>query len=208
MNDATATGSGDRTGEQEVGGKRDKAVDSFRDQLVRELPNLRAFAASLCGSMQLADDLVQDTAVKAWSNQDKFQPGTSIRAWLFTILRNTYFSLYRKRGREVQDVEGVYSSKVAVVGGQESHIDLADFRAALAELPEEQREALIMIGASGLSYEEAAEISGVPVGTVKSRVNRARAKLASMLAIDGVEDFGPSKATAGVTHGASGFTID
>jgi RNA polymerase sigma-70 factor (ECF subfamily) len=180
----------------------------FRDQLVRELPSLRAFAASLCGSMQLADDLVQDTAVKAWSNQDKFQPGTSIRAWLFTILRNTYFSLYRKRGREVQDVEGVYSSKVAVVGGQESHIDLADFRAALAELPEEQREALVMIGASGLSYEEAAEISGVPVGTVKSRVNRARAKLAAMLSIEGADDFGPSKATAGVTRGSSAFTLD
>lgn len=182
--------------------------DAFRDQLVAELPNLRAFAASLCGSMQLADDLVQDTAVKAWSNQDKFQQGTSIRAWLFTILRNTYFSLYRKRGREVQDVEGVYSSKIAVIGGQESHIDLADFRIALAQLPEEQREALVMIGASGLSYEEAAEISGVPVGTVKSRVNRARAKLAAVLSIDGLEDFGPSKATASVTRSAGAFTAD
>ena len=182
--------------------------DAFRDQLVAELPNLRAFAASLCGSMQLADDLVQDTAVKAWSNQEKFQQGTSIRAWLFTILRNTYFSLYRKRGREVQDVEGVYSSKIAVVGGQESHIDLADFRIALATLPEEQREALVMIGASGLSYEEAAEIAGVPVGTVKSRVNRARAKLAAMLSIDGVDDFGPSKAMAGVTRGAGAFSAE
>ncbi len=175
---------------------------AFRDLLVAELPNLRAFAASLSGSMQLADDLVQDTAVKAWSNQDKFQPGTSIRAWLFTILRNTYFSLYRKRGREVQDVDGVYSGKIAVIGGQESHLDLADFREALASLPVEQREALVMIGASGLSYEEVAEISGVPVGTVKSRVNRARAKLATLLAIESLDDFGPSKDAAGVALGA------
>ncbi|MBK9082841.1 MAG: sigma-70 family RNA polymerase sigma factor [Rhizobiales bacterium] len=175
---------------------------AFRDLLVAELPNLRAFAASLSGSMQLADDLVQDTAVKAWSNQDKFQPGTSIRAWLFTILRNTYFSLYRKRGREVQDVDGAYSGRIAVIGGQESHLDLADFRKALASLPDEQREALVMIGASGLSYEEAAEISGVPVGTVKSRVNRARAKLAALLAIESPDDFGPSKDAAGVALGA------
>ena len=108
----------------------------------------------------------------------------------------------------MQDVEGVYSSKIAVIGGQESHIDLADFRNALATLPEEQREALVMIGASGLSYEEAAEISGVPIGTVKSRVNRARAKLASLLSIDGLDDFGPSKATASVTRGVGAFGVE
>ncbi len=181
---------------------------SFKDDLIAELPNLRAFAASLSGSLQTADDLVQDTAVKAWSNQDKFQPGTSLRAWLFTILRNTYFSLYRKRGREVQDVDGFYSGRLAARGDQEGHLDLADFRAALATLPEEQREALVMIGASGLSYEEAAEIAGVPVGTIKSRVNRARARLAAMLAIEGVEDFGPTRAAAAVTLGAASLTAD
>ena len=88
------------------------AVD-FKDGLIAEIPNLRAFAASLSGSMQLADDLVQDTLLKAWGNADKFQPGTSLRAWLFTILRNTYYSLYRKRGREVQDSEGTYADRLA-----------------------------------------------------------------------------------------------
>jgi RNA polymerase sigma-70 factor (ECF subfamily) len=183
-------------------------TEAFRDRLVAELPNLRAFAASLSGSLHLADDLVQDTAVKAWSNQDKFQEGTSLRAWLFTILRNTYFSMYRKKGREVQDVDGSFSARLAVSGNQESHIDLADFRAALSTLPEEQREALVMIGASGLSYEEASEIAGVPVGTVKSRVNRARAKLATLLAIDGLEDFGPSKAAVAVTSGQGSIHSD
>jgi len=153
----------------------------FRERLIAEIPNLRAFATSLSGSVQQADDLVQDTLLKAWSHADSFIEGTNIRAWLFTILRNTYYSLYRRRGREVQDTDGIYSSKVAVPGNQESAIDLADFRNALAKLPEEQREVLIMVGATGLSYEETAEICGVAVGTIKSRVNRARNKLAEML---------------------------
>lgn len=168
----------------------------FKDGLIREIPNLRAFAASLSGSMQLADDLVQDTLLKAWSNAEKFEPGTSLRAWLFTILRNTYYSLYRKRGREVQDSEGTYAERMATHGNQESHLDLADFRKALAKLPEEQREVLIMVGATGLSYEEAAEICGVAIGTIKSRVNRARTKLAELLSIGGVDDLGPDRTNA------------
>ena len=168
----------------------------FKDGLIREIPNLRAFAASLSGSMQLADDLVQDTLLKAWSNAEKFEPGTSLRAWLFTILRNTYYSLYRKRGREVQDSEGTYAERMATQGNQESHLDLADFRKALAKLPEEQREVLIMVGATGLSYEEAAEICGVAIGTIKSRVNRARTKLAELLSIGGVDDLGPDRTSA------------
>ena len=168
----------------------------FKDGLIREIPNLRAFAASLSGSMQLADDLVQDTLLKAWGNSEKFEPGTSLRAWLFTILRNTYYSLYRKRGREVQDSEGTYAERMATHGNQESHLDLADFRKALAKLPEEQREVLIMVGATGLSYEEAAEICGVAIGTIKSRVNRARTKLAELLSIGGVDDLGPDRTSA------------
>jgi RNA polymerase sigma-70 factor, ECF subfamily len=154
---------------------------SFREKLIKEIPNLRAFAASLSGSMHVADDLVQDTLLKAWSNADKFTHGTNLRAWLFTILRNTYYSMYRRRGREVQDSDGIHSAKIAVQGNQESAIDLADFRIALAKLPEEQREVLIMVGASGMSYEEAAEVCNVAVGTIKSRVNRARKRLADML---------------------------
>jgi RNA polymerase sigma-70 factor, ECF subfamily len=168
-----------------------RASSSFRQLLIKEIPNLRAFATSLSGSVQQSDDLVQDTLLKAWGHADSFREGTNIRAWLFTILRNTYYSLYRRRGREVQDTDGLYSSKVAVSGGQDSAIDLADFRLALAKLPEEQREVLIMVGATGLSYEETAEICGVAVGTIKSRVNRARKKLAEMLGMVGVHDIGP-----------------
>ncbi|MGX5735453.1 sigma-70 family RNA polymerase sigma factor [Bosea thiooxidans] len=171
-------------------------VRDFKEGLIREIPNLRAFAASLSGSMQLADDLVQDTLLKAWGNSDKFEPGTSLRAWLFTILRNTYYSLYRKRGREVQDSEGTYAERMATHGNQESHLDLADFRKALAKLPEEQREVLIMVGATGLSYEEAADICGVAIGTIKSRVNRARTKLAELLSIGSVDDLGPDRTSA------------
>ena len=175
---------------------QERRTDAFKDGLIREIPNLRAFAASLSGSMQLADDLVQDTLLKAWGNSDKFEPGTSLRAWLFTILRNTYYSLYRKRGREVQDSEGTYAERMATHGNQESHLDLADFRKALAKLPEEQREVLIMVGATGLSYEETAEICGVAIGTIKSRVNRARTKLAELLSIGSVDDLGPGRTNA------------
>jgi RNA polymerase sigma-70 factor, ECF subfamily len=170
---------------------RDGAGGAFRERLIGEIPNLRAFAASLCGSMQNADDLVQDTLLKAWAHAASFDPDTNLRAWLFTILRNTYFSLYRKRGREVQDVEGAHAQKLATPPAQEGAIDLADFREALARLPEEQREALIMIGATGLSYEDAAAVAGVAVGTVKSRVNRARSRLAELLGISGAADIGP-----------------
>ncbi len=176
------------------------ASDEFREGLIAELPNLRAFAVSLCGSVTQADDLVQDTMLKAWGNSEKFQPGTSLRAWLFTILRNTYYSLYRKRGREVQDSDGTYAQRLTVSGEQESALDLADFRTALAKLSEEHREVLIMVGASGLSYEEAADICGVAVGTIKSRVNRARAKLADLLGISSVDEIGPDRRTAAVIH--------
>jgi len=181
----------------------DGPTDSFRDRLVKEIPNLRAFAASLSGSMQTADDLVQDTLLKAWGHSGKFAEGTNLRAWLFTILRNTYYSLYRRRGREVQDTDGFYSSRVAVQGNQESAIDLADFRLALAKLPEEQREVLIMVGATGLSYEEAAEICNVAVGTIKSRVNRARNRLAELLDIKSSADLGPDKTSFAVIQASN-----
>ena len=162
---------------------------SFRELLIGEIPGLRAFAASLCGSMQPVDDLVQDTLLKAWSHSSSFEMGSNLRAWLFTILRNTYFSSYRRQGREVQDTDGLIEQRLSVSGSQESAIDLADFRNALAKLPEEQREVLIMVGASGLSYEEAATVCGVAVGTIKSRVNRARARIAAILGIAGPLDY-------------------
>jgi RNA polymerase sigma-70 factor, ECF subfamily len=157
---------------------------SFKNELVAEISNLRAFAISLSGSVSLADDLVQETLLRAWSKSDKFQPGTSLRAWLFTILRNIYYSNYRKRSREVQDSDGAYARRLIVSGDQESHLDLEDFRKALARLPTEQREVLILVGANGLSYEEAATICEVEIGTIKSRLSRARSKLVELLELE------------------------
>lgn len=167
---------------------------AFREALIREMPGLRAFAVSLAGSFHQADDLLQETLLKAWSSSDSFTPGTNMRAWLFTILRNTYYSLYRRRGREVQDTDGIYSGRIATPPNQEGALDIADFQAALAKLPPEHRDVLLMVGASGFSYEEAAEICGVAVGTVKSRLNRARARLAEALGITEAADLGPGGA--------------
>jgi RNA polymerase sigma-70 factor (ECF subfamily) len=164
---------------------------SMQDQLAALVPNLRAFAKSLCGSADQADDLVQDTLIKAWKNQSSYAQGTNLKAWLFTILRNTFLSEKRKRKREVEDQDGALAGQLSVHGEQAGHMDLLDFADAFAKLPEEQREALILIGAEGFSYEEAAEMCGCAVGTIKSRVNRARTKLCEMMGVDGAVDFGP-----------------
>lgn len=155
---------------------------ALRDDLVAAIPNMRAFAMSLCGNRDRADDLVQEALVKAWNHLDSFEVGTNLKAWLFTILRNAYFSELRKTKREVPDSDGLIAARVAVPADQHSHLELKDLGAALAVLPPDQREALILVGAEGFSYEDAASISGCAIGTVKSRVNRARAKLAEMLA--------------------------
>jgi RNA polymerase sigma-70 factor (ECF subfamily) len=154
----------------------------FRQGLVDALPMLRAFARSLCGNRTQADDLVQETILRALSNSDKYQPGTNLDAWLVTILRNHFYSLGRKRRREVEDVDGALAGRVVDAPRQEGQMAMNEFVAALAQLPDEQREALILVGASGFSYEEAAEICHVRVGTIKSRVSRARSRLESMLA--------------------------
>lgn len=152
-----------------------------RDELVEHLPALRAFALSLTREGASADDLVQDTIVKAWTNIEKFQPGTNLRAWLFTILRNTFYSARRKTKREVSDSDGLIAARQATRPEHDGRLAMNDFRTAFAKLPDEQREALILVGASGFSYEEAAEMTGVAVGTVKSRANRGRRKLAELL---------------------------
>jgi RNA polymerase sigma-70 factor (ECF subfamily) len=169
---------------------------SPKDALLAELPSLRAFAMSLTGNHDRADDLVQETLMKAWSAFASFTEGTSLRAWLFTIMRNTFFSTHRKRRREVQDVEGMAAARMITAPAQHGHLDLADFREALATLALDQREALILVGASGFSYEEAAEICGCAVGTIKSRVNRARQRLMQVLAIETAEDLGPDPTVA------------
>lgn len=162
-----------------------------RDDLVRQIPNLRAFAVSLSGNSEKADDLVQEALMKAWSSIEMFEPGTNMRAWLFTILRNVYYSEFRRKRREVEDADGKMAANLATHPEQIGHLDLVDFRAALAKLAPDQREALVLVGASGFSYEEAAEICGCAVGTVKSRVNRARAKLSELLALQSSNEYGP-----------------
>lgn len=163
---------------------------ALREELLASIPNLRAFAVSLTGNSERADDLVQETLMKAWAKFDTFEEGTNLRAWLFTILRNEFYSQVRKRGREIEDAEGTYAARLASQPSQNGHMDLKDFRAALGQLPDDQREALILVGASGFSYEEAAEICQCAVGTIKSRVSRARARLADILMLEAGESYG------------------
>ena len=171
---------------------------AFGDLMVAEISHLRAFAVSLSGSYSLADDLVQDTLVKAWSHADSFQRGTNLRAWLVTILRNTYFSQYRQRSREVQDTDGALAEQIPVKGGQESKLQMNDVQKALDRLAPEHREILLMIGLAQLSYEETAAICNIAVGTVKSRLNRARVKLAENLGLTGTHEIGADPTISGI----------
>ena len=160
----------------------------LKEALVAQIGNLRAFAVSLCGDRERADDLVQETLFKAWNHLDSFEEGTNLKAWLFTILRNTYFSERRRKKREVEDVDGAYAARLSSIPEQHGHMDMQDFQDALSELPDDQREALVLVGAAGFSYEEAAEISGCAVGTIKSRVNRARRRLADALKLGAADE--------------------
>jgi len=177
---------------------------SMRDNILATLPRLRAFAISLSGKVDRADDLVQETLLRALTNINSFEPGTNLQAWLFTILRNQFRTEYRKRRREVEDVDGRFAENLTTAPGQQSHLEFQEFRQALTQLPADQREALILVGASGFSYEEAAQICGCAVGTIKSRVNRARSKLSALLYVDGAEDFGPDETVRAVIGGNGG----
>ncbi|HKP78568.1 MAG TPA: sigma-70 family RNA polymerase sigma factor [Phenylobacterium sp.] len=164
------------------------STGSWRDEVVGLIPALRAFAWSLSHNGSDADDLVQDTLIKAWSNRDKFEPGTNLRAWLFTILRNTYYTNVLRRRREVRDEQGEYASTLRSPPTQDWSVAMHALQTALQQLPDEHREALILVGAAGLSYEEAAEICGCALGTIKSRVNRARARLLKIMDADDASD--------------------
>ena len=180
--------------------------EAVRQGLISFLPNLRAFAIALCGDADRADDLVQDTMLKAWNSLDTFQEGTNLRAWLFTILRNTYFSECRRRRREVPDDSGEYVAQLCVPPAQHGCVDAQDVLRALGQLTDDQREALILVGAEGFAYEEAATICGCAVGTIKSRVNRARTRLSELLGTD-AQDFGPEPATEAVLLRAAGSKV-
>ncbi len=178
------------------------AVFSFKREMLAALPSLRAFAVSLSRRYDRADDLVQETVMKAWGKQESFQPGTNMRAWLFTILRNEFYSQMRRNGRELPDPDGIFAGNLASHPEQYGKMDMADFKTALDQLPDDQREAIVLIGASGFAYEEAAAIAGVAVGTIKSRVNRARTKLQELLSVNGEGDYGPDGTSAPLVNRA------
>jgi RNA polymerase sigma-70 factor (ECF subfamily) len=163
-------------------------LESWRDDVVALIPALRAFAWSLSHNAADADDLVQEALIKAWSHRDRFEPGTNLRAWLFTILRNTYYTVAVRRRREVRDENGKYAASLSAEASQDWGVAVHALQAALMQLPHEHREALILVGAAGLTYEEAAEICGCALGTIKSRVNRARAKLLKIMDADQASD--------------------
>lgn len=155
--------------------------DEFKEHLAQVIPHLRAFGRSLSGSRDLADDLVQETLLKAWAARKRFQAGTNMRAWTFIILRNLFLSQMR-RARFKGEWDDVTAAKIlAAPASQDRHVELGDMQRALLHLPQPQREALILVGAGGFAYEEAADICGCAVGTIKSRVARGRVALEALL---------------------------
>jgi RNA polymerase sigma-70 factor (ECF subfamily) len=167
----------------------------MRDLLLGAIPALRAFAYSLTYNLDRSDDLVQDTLVRAWTKADSFQRGTNLTAWLFTILRNLFYSEQRKRKREVEDSDGVHAARLTSLPEQEIRVEMREFQEALDGLPLSQREALVLVGAQSFTYEEAAAICGVAVGTMKSRVSRARGRLIETLGMTGTGDIGADALT-------------
>lgn len=159
-----------------------------RDDMLQHLAAMRAFAMTLTRNRSSADDLVQDTIVKAWSHIDKFVQGTNLKAWLFTILRNTFYSNLRKSRREVEDPDGLHAAALFVKPDHDGRLAYAEFQTAFDQLSPEHREVLILVGASGFSVEEAAEMLGIAPGTVKSRTNRARKRLAEGMGLTEGED--------------------
>ena len=154
-----------------------KIRNKFEKELLGALPVLRAYAFSLASNKSHVDDLVQETMLKAWDKQDSFRPDSNMKAWLITILRNHYFSMLRKRSREVEDPEELISGRLSVEPSQELSVEVKEMAHIIQSLPLEQRNALLLVAGYGYSYEEAAKISDCALGTVKSRTSRARKSL-------------------------------
>jgi RNA polymerase sigma-70 factor, ECF subfamily len=176
--------------EEARAGRRSQYV---RDQLPIFLPHLRAFALHLTHDPVRSDDLVQSTLLRAWTNLDHFQHGTNLEAWLFTIVRNCFYSEHRKHRWEIEDPDGSFARRLMVQPAQDSKLMLDDLHEALTHLSPEQRKALLLVVEQGETYEDAAALCGVAVGTLKSRVNRARTQLAAMLQMDNRHDLGPDR---------------
>jgi len=168
----------------------------FKRDLVGLIPHLRAFARTLCGDAAAADDLAQDAVMKAWDARASFQMGTNMKAWCFMILRNQFYSEKRRSWRQTQLDQEAAERTLVAVDDPESPIALDEMRLAMKMLPMEQREALILVGAGGFAYEEAADICGCAVGTVKSRVSRARRALQGILASGAYDHDGESASDA------------
>lgn len=158
----------------------------FRDQLVAVIPALRSFARGLCGRQHMADDLAQDAMTRAWAARSSYTQGTNFRAWIFVILRNQFYSTIRKDARMTSWDPEIAERILVEAPAQQDGIHVSDVARALQKLPAEQREVLLLIGANGASYEEAAEIAGCAIGTIKSRLARGRKALAVL--IDGPDD--------------------
>ena len=169
-----------------LGETRDRYGAEFKGLLVAVVPALRRFAVSLARDPTAADDLVQDTLLRAWRARARFEPGTNFEAWTFTILRNVFYSGQRKH-REVQDEDGSYTAKLSIPPDQTGCIDLKDVHAALDRLAPIMREALVLVAIEGLTHEDAAVVMNCQVGTVKSRVWRARDQLTRTLGYTGAE---------------------
>ena len=177
---------------------------TVQQQMLALQPNLRAFAMSLSGSADKADDLVQETMLRAITRIDSFQPGTNLGAWLTTILRNCFLSDLRKHRNEVEDADGAYAYALRSAPEQEGSLEFKELRVALGEIPLQQREALLLVGAAGLSYEDTATICRASIGTIKSRINRARSRLAALLSIDDVHEIGSDSQTRAILGGNRG----
>jgi RNA polymerase sigma-70 factor (ECF subfamily) len=172
--------------------------------ILKAIPRLRAFATSLTGNVDKADDLVQEALVRGLSHIEQFKPGSNVQAWLFTILRNQFHTAYRKRRREVADPDGMIAARRSTPPEQGGHLDLEQLKVALSKLPVDQREALLLVTLEGFSYKEAAEICGAQIGTIKSRISRARASLTELLGVEGTEDLGADRVTKATLYRSAG----
>ncbi|MBN4095556.1 MULTISPECIES: sigma-70 family RNA polymerase sigma factor [Methylobacterium] len=169
------------------GRAQDGREKAFQASLLSLVPNLQRFARSLLRSHVGADDLLQNTLLRAWRSRASFAPGTNLEAWLFTIMRNQFYNEHRKRGREVQDEDGAQAERMVSLPEQGGHLDLSDVQAALDRLAPPMRQALVLVAIENLTYEETAAVMQCRIGTVKSRVWRARTQLAEMLGYTGLE---------------------
>lgn len=189
-----------------LSGAQARAEADFRKGFLATVPSLQNFALSLTRNPASADDLVQDTLLRAWRSRDSFAVGTNMGAWLFTIMRNAFYSSHRRQGREVSDADGSYAARVGTVPEQSGHLDLQDAHQALARLPAPMREALVLVAIENLSYEQAAEVLNCRIGTVKSRVWRARDQLAYLLGYS-ADEVGADRLTLSALSGG-GSPVD